>query len=282
MATATALALSAAVLHASWNVAIKTTADRAAVAWGQFVFGGLLFLPLVAWTGLPHGGVWPFLAGSAVLHVVYVEALVRAYHHGDFSFAYPLARGGGATWAALLGAVVLGDALGAGAWIAIVIVVAGLVSLVRPHTSRSSLAWALVTAVVIGTYTVVDAAGARHAGRATGERFAYGVLLTALAAVALSVVAVARGRAASLARSLRVHAPRMALSGVALTAAYSIVLVAVSIRGVSVGYVATLRESSVVLGALAGWLFLHERLGRARLASSTVVLAGMIGLIAAR
>jgi multidrug transporter EmrE-like cation transporter len=43
--------------------------------------------------------------------------------------------------------------------------------------------------------------------------------------------------------------------------------------------VATLRESSVVLGALVGWLFLKERLGAGRLVSSAVVLAGMIALI---
>jgi drug/metabolite transporter (DMT)-like permease len=46
-----------------------------------------------------------------------------------------------------------------------------------------------------------------------------------------------------------------------------------------VGYVAALRESSVVLGAAAGWLFLHERLGRARLASAMVVTTGLVLLI---
>jgi drug/metabolite transporter (DMT)-like permease len=43
--------------------------------------------------------------------------------------------------------------------------------------------------------------------------------------------------------------------------------------------VAALRESSVVLGAGAGWLFLHERLGRARLASAAVVTTGLALLI---
>ena len=47
-------------------------------------------------------------------------------------------------------------------------------------------------------------------------------------------------------------------------------------------YVASLRESSVVLGAAAGWLLLHERLGRARLASALVVAAGLVLLVASR
>ncbi len=282
MATATALALAAALLHASWNLAVKTSVDRAALAWGQFVVGGLLGLPLVALTGLPRGGAWPFLAASALVHLLYVEGLVRAYHHGDFSFAYPLARGGGAVSAALLGAAVLGDSLPPWAWAAIAVVAVGLLSTVRPGTSPASIVWAAWTAVVIGTYTVIDAAGARHAGPSVGVRLAYGLLLTLFAAVALSDVGIARGRGSRLVATARGAPLRVALSGVALTAAYSLVLVAVSIRGVSVGYVATLRESSVVLGALASWLLLHERLGRARLASSCVVLAGMVGLVVAR
>ncbi|HEV3134880.1 MAG TPA: hypothetical protein VG348_09275 [Acidimicrobiia bacterium] len=51
------------------------------------------------------------------------------------------------------------------------------------------------------------------------------------------------------------------VGGVCSTLAYSMVLAAA--RLAPVGYVASLRESSVILGAGAGW-FLHERLGRAR------------------
>ena len=35
------------------------------------------------------------VAITAVVHVPYLVALARAYDHGDFSLAYPLARGGG-------------------------------------------------------------------------------------------------------------------------------------------------------------------------------------------
>ena len=73
---------------------------------------------------------------------------------------------------------------------------------------------------------------------------------------------------------------RIVVGGLASVIAYSMVLAAV--RLAPVGYVASLRESSVVLGAAAGWLFLHERLGRARVLSSVVVAAGLILLIASR
>ncbi len=280
MGTAALLALASAALHASWNLIVKTSADRELAAWGQFLFGSLLFLPFLVYVGLPPGPAWGFLIASGLIHLAYVEGLVRAYHHGDFSFAYPLARGGGALSGALIGAIVLGDTMRPWAWVALGVVAVGLLSLVRPGATRASIGWAAFTAVVIGTYSAIDAAGVRHSGDGIGERFGYGISLTLCAAVALSVVGCARGRGGEFVLMIRTKWPTVALSGLCLTGAYSLVLVAVSIPDVPLGYVATLRESSVVFGALIGWVFLKERLGRARLASSTVVLAGMVWLIA--
>ena len=100
MLLATLLALGAAVLHAGWNlIAKRATGDRYIVLWTQFVAGGLLSLPLMVvyalvW-GMPaEGYAWAALSGA--VHLPYVWLLARAYSHGDFSVAYPVARGGGA------------------------------------------------------------------------------------------------------------------------------------------------------------------------------------------
>lgn len=276
MALATVLALVAAGLHASWNLLIKTADDRELAAWGQFVFGGLALLPAVLFLGFPTLDAWPFLAASATIHLLYVYGLVNAYHHGDFSLAYPLARGGGALVAALLGAAVLGDTLPLGGWIALTVVAIGLASLVRPGAPRAEIGYALLTAAVIGTYTVVDTAGSRH----TTDGFAYGIVLTACTGLVLTAAAVARGRGRDIVRSARTGWRRHLVSGLCLATAYSLVLVAV--RFAPVGYVATLRESSVVIGALLGWVVLHERLGGRRLVSSVVVAVGLVGLVVFR
>ncbi len=273
MVTATVLALVAALLHAGWNLLIKTADDRDLAAWGQFVFGGVVLLPVLYWTGLPAAVTVWFLVPSAIIHVVYVRALVAAYEHGDFSLAYPLARGGGALTAALLAGVALGDGLGPAGWASLLVVTIGLASLIRPGTPRIEVVYALVTAALIGTYTVIDADGARH----TSNGFTYGVVLTALSGVALTISGVLRGRGPAFRASLRGSWPRYVISGVCLATAYSLVLVAV--RYAPVGYVATLRESSVVLGAALGWLLLKERLGGRRLVSAAVVTAGLIALV---
>jgi drug/metabolite transporter (DMT)-like permease len=272
MLTATLLALGSAALHAAWNLLIKTSSERLLAAWGQFLVGGVLFVPVLLLVGVPGSSALPFLVGSSLVHVLYVVALTRAYHHGDFSFAYPLARGGGALLAAVGGVLFLSDVLSGLAWLAIAIVVGGLASLVRPQVSRVALLWAGLTAATIGTYTTLDAAGAR---RSSG--LGYGIALVLGAGIALSVLLVVIGRAGDIAPAVRLEWRRYLVGGVCSTLAYSMVLAGA--RLAPVGYVAALRESSVVLGAGAGWLFLHERLGRGRLVGASVVATGLVLLI---
>jgi drug/metabolite transporter (DMT)-like permease len=272
MVAATFLALGSAVLHATWNLLVKTSSDRLVAAWGLYLTGGILFLPVFLVVDRPGADALPFLAASSVVHVAYVVALTRAYQHGDFSFAYPLARGGGALFAAIGGVLFLADSLSGLAWLAIAIVVGGLASLVRPGVSRVALLWAGLTAATIGTYTTLDAAGAR---RSSG--LGYGIAIVLGAGLVLSAAIVASGRAGRLGPAIEREWPRFLVGGVCSTLAYSMVLAGA--RLAPVGYVAALRESSVILGAGAGWLFLHERLGRARLASALVVTAGLVLLI---
>lgn len=275
MVTATFLALSAAGLHATWNFILKSASDgdRDLASWGQFVTGGLLALPVLLLVGLPGTTALPWLLLSCGIHVAYVAALVGAYRAGDFSLSYPLARGGGALVAAVGGVVLLGDHLPPVAWVAIGVVVAGLLSLVGRRSSRRAVGLALLTALTIGAYTLADSHGARLTSGAS-----YGLALMPMLAVALSVVGVARGRTAALAAAASGAWRRWMFAGACSTLAYTLVLIAV--RSAPVGYVSMLRESSVVLGALAGWLLLRERLGARRLASSGVVLAGLLLLVA--
>jgi drug/metabolite transporter (DMT)-like permease len=159
------------------------------------------------------------------------------------------------------------------AWVGVGIVGVGLVSLVGRRTRRASLWWALATGSTIGVYSLIDAAGARHAGSGV----TYGLALQVLSAGVVSVSGVARGRTQLLVALLRRQFWRYLMAGAMATVAYTMVLVA--FRHAPVGYVSILRESSLVLGALMGWLFLQERMGRRRLASSLVVAAGLAVLV---
>jgi drug/metabolite transporter (DMT)-like permease len=273
---ATLLAFSSAVLHAAWNLIIKRSDDRELAAWGQFLAGALLFLPVLLVAGLPDGEVWPFLLASGVVHCAYVYGLVTAYHHGDFSLVYPLARGSGALVAAAVGAIALGDTLRAGEWVALLVVALGLASLAGPRAPGAEIGYALLTGALIGTYTVIDTAGARRTD--SGDVYTCALMVTA--SLTLSLATIARGRTRDFVVSIPTMWRQYVLSGLFVTSAYALVLAAARIA--PIGYVATLRESSVVLGAVFGWLLLGESFGRRRFVSSLVVAAGLVALVAFR
>lgn len=271
MVAATLLALGAAVLHTVWNLLVKTSADRLLALWGLYVAGGVLLVPLLV-VDAPGRRVLPLILASCLIHTVYAVFLARAYQTGDFSFAYPLARGGGALVAAIGGVAVLGDHLPPPAWLAIAVVVGGLARLAGRGASRAALVWAGLTAATIGTYTTVDAAGARQS-----SGLGYGVALLLGAGLVLTVVLGIGGRGRAMVAVATTDWRRSVVGGVASGLAYCMVLTGA--RLAPVGYVAALRESSVVLAAIAGWLVLHERQGVRRVTSSAVVAGGLVLLI---
>ena len=67
-----AITLVAAVLHAVWNAIAHAVPDRlvgfALIGVAYTVIGGVTALVV----GLPPSGAWPFILGSAVLHVIYL------------------------------------------------------------------------------------------------------------------------------------------------------------------------------------------------------------------
>lgn len=275
MLLATALSLGAAVIHAGWNlVAKRAEGDRYMVLWAQFFCGGLIALPLLVgyqliW-GMPwQGYLWAAISGCT--HLPYALLLAWAYTVGDFSVSYPIARGGGAALAAVSGVLVLNDHLAGLEVMGIVIIVAGLAMLAHGVTPQQ-FAVAGALAVVIAAYTTIDAKGARTTASVA---YVFGTFVGT--GVSNTVFSLATGRRHDMAVMLRHNLRRAVLTGIASLVTYGMVLVAV--RHAAVGYVTALRESSVVLAALAGWKLLGEGDHRRRIAAALVVFAGLLTLI---
>lgn len=273
MLLATVYALTAAVLHAGWNLIAKRAIDPFLALWGQFLVAGVISIPLVVATGgLPWAG-WAWATLTGLIHLPYVLALAWAYRHGDFSVAYPVARGGGALLAASGGLLLLGDELGVDTAIGIGLVVGGLFALAIGAPARQ-VAAALVVAAAIGAYTTVDS----HASRELGG-VAYVFAVFTMIAVVVTAWGLATGQARALAAVGSDAWRRTAVAAALSLVTYGLVLLAV--RRAPVGYVAALRESSVLLAAVIGWRVLGEQRGRIRGAASALVVAGLIVLVAA-
>lgn len=274
MLTATLLALAAAVIHASWNLAVKQSpTDRYLSLWGQFFMAGLIVLPFVVWFGMPaRGWIWVAISGS--VHLPYCVFLSRAYDAGDFSLVYPIARGGGAVLAAIGGVLLLSDRLSLLSALAIAIVALGLFGLAG-KSRGVELRYALLVAAAIGVYSVSDAKGIRSAGTPI-----YALATHLGTATTNSVYGLVTGRRREMAALLRFHWRRLLVLGAASTLTYG--LVQLAFERAPVGYVTALRESSVVIAAFVGWKRLGERAGARRLVASLVVAAGLVLLVFSR
>ncbi|MFC4590784.1 DMT family transporter [Sphaerisporangium corydalis] len=227
----------------------------------------------VALTGLPPREAWPFILASASLHVVYQILLIVSYQLGQFSQTYPLARGTSPWVVALVSVTVLGQELPVVQLAGVLTISAGLLALVliggRPSRAQvPALAAAFCTGLTIAGYTVLDGVGVHHA-----SVLGYASWLFLLQGPVIPLIALARrGRAL---RGLPLTTAASGLTGgVVSLAAYGLVLWAQT-RG-ALAPIAALRETSIVIGAAIGAVFLGERFGLRRAFAAAVVVAGII------
>jgi drug/metabolite transporter (DMT)-like permease len=271
---ATVFALTAAVLHAGWNLFAKRSGDPFIALWGTFLIAGAAGAVLLVVTGGVPAGAWVWAGLSACVHIVYLVALGWAYAHGDFSLAYPIARGGGALLAAIGGIVLLGDDLKLLSVAAIVVVVAGMALLAAGAASAEIWA-ALIVAATIGAYTLSDSHAVReyHADN-------YIFATQAASGLTLTIAGVAMGRGRDLVGYLSIAWRRTTVAAAMTIAAYGLVLIAV--QHAPVGYVAALRESSVLIAVFVGARYLGEGRGRIRMIAAGLIVGGLVLLVISR
>jgi drug/metabolite transporter (DMT)-like permease len=277
MLVATVLALGAAVLHAGWNLAVKQSGDRWLALWGLFAAGGLLGLPYAVVATIQGDlgwSAWGWASLSGLIHAFYIGRLARTYDVADFSVTYPIARGGGALFAAIGGVVLLDDHLSPVSVAGIVIVVLGLMIL-SGHVDWAHVWPALVVAVLIGSYTVVDSKGSRST---VGSAYAMSIFVTG--GIGTTVQGFYRRRWREMVESVPGHWKQYVTTGAASLITYWMVLLAV--RRAPVGYVTALRESSVVFATFLGWRVLREQSGLRRILCSALIVVGLVTLVAGR
>jgi uncharacterized membrane protein len=268
--SALALALGAAVCHASWNVLLAGARDSEAATAVSVLAGVALLAPVALATGGVESAALPFAAASAALNVLYLALLARAYRHGEVSVVYPVSRGVAPVLVLVFGALVLSEDASAAQAVGVLTVAVGvvLVGARRLGGARRDVLFGLALALTIAAYTLVDAEGVERA-RAPAYLF---LLLAPSACVYAAAVALS-GRARELRAELR---PRALLTGALMIGAYGSVLAA--LRLADAAPVAAVRESSIVIAALLAAVFLHERADGRRLAGAVLVVAGVAAI----
>lgn len=266
--------LLSAWLHAGWNALVRSATDKylstLLIVWGAGAIA-LLLLPLLP---APAPRSWPYLAASALIHVVYFTLVASSYRHADLSLAYPVMRGTAPALTAIAAALVLQETPSPAGWAGIALICSGVLLLAgaawRTGVIRPAALWfALGNAVVIAAYTLVDGQGTRLSGHA----FSYTGWLFLLTALLMLGMTLARQGRAMLRPAVRAWRTGL-LGGAGTLAAYGLVLWAMT--HAPIASVAALRETSIVFAALIGVLLLGERMSRLRLLAVLWVCAGAV------
>lgn len=267
------IVLFAALLHASWNAIVKGAPDKLLttilVAASAAAISALA-LPFLA---QPARESWPFLAASAVLQLGYYLLVARAYRGADMSQAYPLMRGTAPLLVAVVSRFWLGEHLSPAAWAGVALICSGVLSLALAGRGANvqGVRAALLNAVVIASYTLVDGAGVR----ASGEPVAYTLWLNLLSGAPLLVwVLAARWR--SFLPYARANLGVGVIGGAGTLTSYGLALWAMTHAPVAV--IAALRETSILFATVIAVVVLKERLSPARIAAAGLIAVGAIVL----
>lgn len=276
------LVLTAAFLHASWNLLAKRAGNSPGFIWLFNVLATVIYAPTVILALVaqrPQFNMFQviFLVGSASLHLAYFLSLQRGYAVGDLSLSYPLARGTGPLLSTLLAIALLGERPSLSALGGVVLLIGGILLLVgNPWQlfrggagKRRAVGYALLTGVFIAAYTIWD--------KAAVSTFLVSPLLLDEAS---SIMQAGLLLPSSIKKWEKVKETwkkhRLEVIGVAILSPLAYLLVLFALTFSPVSHVAPLRESSVLIGTFMGTRFLSEKGGWRRLGPALLILAGII------
>jgi drug/metabolite transporter (DMT)-like permease len=289
--TALALVLTAALLHALWNVAAKKAGGNHHFALLSVLMTVVLWAPVALWFGVDEWQRWGLiewatLGASALVHVLYFTVLLTGYRKADLTVVYPVARGSGPLLASVGAVLVLGETitlLGGVGILAVcggVFLIAGGPRLFRGgdgaahHKALAGVRWGAMTGALIACYTVID-------GYAVKVLLIGPVLVDYVGnvlRVPLLALPVLRDRG-GFSAAMRTQWKHALVVGGLGPLAYVLVLYAVKMAPLS--HVAPAREVSMLFAALIGGRLLGEGDRALRLVGAAFIAAGVIALATA-
>jgi uncharacterized membrane protein len=256
------------------NCALKRQPDPLAATLMLAICGGMVATPLLMITGTPGLEAAPFLIASVLVHIFYWTYLGRAYASGEVSVVFPLARGVAPILTLGVAVVLLSEKISLAELAFIALIVAGIFLVMSSGVDKSwlwreqTVANALIVAVTICLYTVIDGVGARRSGNAAS----YVVMLYVCNGWMLLIYGLAKQRE-RLVSALDNCWRTGVLTGTMSLGIYGIALWAMTKAPIPL--VAALRETSVMFAAILAVLWLREPMRVGRMVGAGVIVAGV-------
>jgi drug/metabolite transporter (DMT)-like permease len=217
----------------------------------------------------------PWIVASTVIHLFYFAALVESYRTGDLGHVYPIARGSAPLMTAAVSAFFVGERLNLLSWCGIVLLAAGVLLLSArgsrelTHVDKRAVGFALLTALTICAYSVVDGLGAR----ASHNSLSYVLWLFIGIALVLPPYALWRDGRDVIPAMQRYWLRGFAGGGLQVLS-YGIAVWAMTLAPIAI--VASLRETSVLFGAILAVTVLKEPLRAIRIVAAVLILCGLV------
>ncbi|MGE5189079.1 MAG: EamA family transporter [Gemmatimonadota bacterium] len=278
------LILVSAVMHAGWNLILKTT--RRKLAFNVFMHGSAIAIFSLYWIArhgaipLPRGAVLPLALAGGFFFSLYHACLTASYERIDVSLAYPLTTTG-PLYIPLWAYVFLGERLTPAGMAGIVIVFLGAYILQMREFSWLGLSYPLRNLGIPGVMLALSAGVFYSVGAITDKRgvtvadvFLYTYYLdVVLFLFLLGNVLLTSGKL-HVVEEIRRHWGRGLLAGLVLFASF--ITYRIGLQMAKVSYATSVRQASAIVGVLGGILLFGERFGRIRLFGAALIAAGVV------
>ena len=282
------LTLTAALLHAIWNVAAKRATGRAVFGFQTALASAIIWAP-IAFTEIYrfqstsvfewNTTSWLIVLASSIIHVVYFLCLLQGYRIAPMSVVYPVARGTGPLISFFIAIFVFTEPLTLSGFCGMILILVGVFIISQPTKNRAigelinskevrvGILWGTITGLFIAAYTIIDAYAVKTVSlRPIQYHFFMNLLMIPFYFWLAKDFKKSLYPTKTQLRSIFT----LAILG---PAGYLLILYAVQIAPVS--HVAPAREVSMMFAAILGGRFLREGDFLRRTLAAAVIVAGV-------
>ena len=264
------LILLAALCHAGWSSIVKSKNSLGIMSITSIV-EIIFFIPLIFFVPFPSIEIWYFIFASVILHGFYRLSVVFSYKYGDLSLVYPIARGGSSLIIAILTLIFFTEKISYLGLLAIIIVSAGIFFVSYSKSFKLNLPaffLAISTALLIAAYTFVDGYGIRL----SENKYSYLYWMLLLNGVPVLIFSFFSNQISLNEINMKFICWGI-LAGFLAILSYGIIVW--SMQYLTIAYVSSIRESSIIFATLIGLLILKEKQAKNRLIPALIIVVGI-------
>jgi drug/metabolite transporter (DMT)-like permease len=278
-ASALILVITAALLHAIWNLITKQVNGGLPFFWLISVFSAVLYLPVVLFQlNKEHITFTYVMLGfalvSAILHLLYFVVLQVGYRKADLSVVYPVARGAGPLFSVTGAVLLFKERPGILAVAGILLIVSGVIVMtgfkIKKDTAvLKGLYYGLLTGAFIAAYTLWD-----RTAIVDNHISALFITFASIILPLVLLIPVVIRKQAEVKLEVKQHWKQVLAISIFQPLSYLLFLIAMKTTPVT--YVAPVRELSIVFGVFFGVNLLKEKDSMKRFIAAGIILGGIV------